>query len=138
MALFSQAGIADFNAKYTDSLGVLYLSATGRTDYHADGGDCVADVAVPFVSPWHDALDPVDTLLALPEAILDGDFNESIANDGLVRVRDARWGRFLGCVPGDHLDEVGQVFNGEPGGGNTWEYLNFYSQLIAYLRSQSL
>ena len=138
MYLFSQQGIAEFNSKYTDSPGVLYLSLTGRTDYDFGGDDCAPDQDLPFVSPWTDELDPADPLLSLTESILDGGFGELIANDGLVRARDARWGHFLGCVPADHLDEVGQIFSGDPGLGNQWEYLNFYAQVIAYLRSQEL
>jgi triacylglycerol lipase len=33
-----------------------------------------------------------------------GDF---IPNDGLVQVASAKWGTFRGCVPSDHIDEVG-------------------------------
>jgi triacylglycerol lipase len=138
MYLFSQQGIAEFNAKYTDSAGVIYLSVTGRSDYDGGGDDCVPDLDLPFVSPWNDELDPIDPLLSLTESILDGGFGEFIANDGLVRARDARWGQFLGCVPADHLDQVGQIFSGDPGLGNQWEYLNFYAQVIAYLRSKDL
>jgi hypothetical protein len=26
-----------------------------------------------------------------------------------VTVQSARWGTFIGCVPADHFDEVGQI-----------------------------
>jgi triacylglycerol lipase len=30
-------------------------------------------------------------------------------NDGLVQVASAKWGNFRGCVPADHIDEVGAL-----------------------------
>jgi triacylglycerol esterase/lipase EstA (alpha/beta hydrolase family) len=32
-------------------------------------------------------------------------------NDGLVSVRSAKWGEFLGVLPADHMDEVGHRFD---------------------------
>ncbi len=29
-------------------------------------------------------------------------------NDGMVTVENAKWGEFRGCIPADHLAEVGQ------------------------------
>jgi triacylglycerol lipase len=51
-------------------------------------------------------------------------------------VRDARWGRFLGCVPADHFDEIGQLFGDGPGWGNDFDHLLFYAELIEWLRAQ--
>lgn len=31
-----------------------------------------------------------------------------VPNDGMVAVKDAKWGNFQGCIVADHLDEVGQ------------------------------
>lgn len=39
-----------------------------------------------------------------------------MANDGLVTVDSARWGRFMGCLPADHLQEVGHLL------GATYEF----------------
>jgi triacylglycerol lipase len=35
-------------------------------------------------------------------------------NDGVVQVASAKWGTFRGCVPADHIDEVGAL------GATTW------------------
>ncbi|MCA9705853.1 MAG: alpha/beta fold hydrolase [Myxococcales bacterium] len=133
-------GIDVFNATYPDAPGVLYTSVTGRTGLHSGGEDCEPDSPPPplLISDWDDTLDTTDTLLLVPEAILsDGIFSQT-PNDGLVRVVDARWGEFLGCVPADHLDEVGQLLGDSPGLGNGWDHLAFYADLVAYLRARDL
>ncbi len=136
----SQPGITVFNATYTDAPGVLYVSVTGRTGLHA-GGEACEPTSVPpplLVGAFEGSLDTTDTLFLVPEAILsDGIFSQS-PNDALVRAADARWGEFLGCVPADHLDEVGQLLGDGPGLGNDWDHLQFYGDLVAYVRSRGL
>lgn len=133
---FSQPGIEAFNARYSDAPGVFYASFGGRTD-RADGGrDCMAEERPPFVAEFDDALDPVHPLLSLTETILDGGLADSIPNDGMVRARDSRWGRFWGCLPADHFDEIGQLFGQNPGDGNRWKYIDFYRAVIQRLRQE--
>lgn len=80
----------------------------------------------------------MDPLLDLTETILDGGLGDPYPNDGLVRVVDARHGAFWGCVPADHLDEIGQLFGDGPGAGNDWDHRDFYVALVAHLRSEGL
>ena len=129
--LFSKAGIAAFNAKYPDSPGVFYASIAGRSVYHPFDNDCAGDLSLQFITQWDKTLDPVDPLLAATSLILG-----SSANDGLVRDKDAHWGEFWGCVPADHLDEIGQLFGDGPGFGNDWDHLKFYSVLVQYIRQR--
>jgi triacylglycerol lipase len=131
---FAQPGITAFNTKYPDSAGVFYASIAGRSSLHPDGGDCTGDVAVPFVQSWKSTLDPLNSLFYVFAPILSGSSN--IVNDGLVRAKDAKWGEYWGCLPADHVDEVGQILGQSPGLGNGWKYLDFYTQLIGYLRAQ--
>lgn len=133
--LFSQPGSAEFNAKHPDAPGVFYASVTGRTAKSLGGADCAPDVPQQFVSSWDAAADPTDPLLSLSETILHDGTNK-IPNDGLVRVNDARWGIFWGCIPADHLDEVGQLLGDGAGSGNQWNYLDFYTELVARIRAQ--
>lgn len=130
---FSSAGIAEFNQRYPDAPGVFYASVAGRSARAEGGDDCREDVTVPFVTPWITTLDPLNPLLKLTGVVLRG--TDGITHDGLVRARDARWGQFWGCIPADHMDEVGQILGQGPGAGNDWGYLEFYSELVAYLRS---
>lgn len=132
---FSQQGIADFNATYTDQPGIWYASVAGRSDRHAGGPDCA--VATPnFITAANGELDPIDPLFLVSEAILDGTIGESFPNDGLVRARDAKWGEFLGCVPADHFDMIGQLLGDSPGAFNDWSYLAFYRDLVHLVRQR--
>lgn len=133
---FSTPGIEEFNAMYPDDPSVAYYSLTGRTDLHDGGSDCDATDIPPFVSRYRRELDPVDLLLDIPEQIVDGGLGESEPNDGLVTVNSARWGRFLGCVPADHLDEVGQLLGDSPGLGNGFDYQMLFTDLVAFLRAE--
>ena len=55
------------------------------------------------------------------------------ANDGLVAVPSARWGRFLGCVPADHFDEVGQIAEVAPDLISGFFHRDLYRNLVAML-----
>lgn len=134
--LFSQPGINEFNASHPNQPGVYYASVTGRSDNHDGGSECTPDVPQSFISAWDSEMDPIDAALSISEGITDGGIGKSDPNDGLVRVKDARWGIFWGCIPADHLDQVGQLFGDKPGLSNSWNHLDFYTQLVERIRLQ--
>lgn len=125
-----------FNAKYGDGFGVKYFSIAGRTARHPGGSDCVAPDAPDFIKAWDKTLDPTEPLLSVTQALLAG--LDGAPNDGMVRVRDAHWGTFLGCIPADHLDEVGHLFGDSPGSGNDWKWLDFYTSLVKLVRARGM
>jgi triacylglycerol lipase len=131
--LFSSPGIAAFNAAYPDAPGVFHASITGRTDHSLGGVACVPDVEPAFMTANASDDDPTDPFFYLTETLIDGD--GSIPNDGLVRVVDARHGEFWGCIPADHLDEVGHLLGDGPGLGNDFDHHAFFVGLVAHLRS---
>jgi len=135
---FSEDGWKAFNAKYVDQAGVYYASVAGRTDYHSGGSDCVTSTAPPWISDYDNELDPVDPLFDISEMILDGGIGNPYPNDGLLRVKDAKWGVFLGCLPADHLDLIGQLFGDQPGLFNDFDYKQFYVDLVGHIRDQGL
>jgi triacylglycerol esterase/lipase EstA (alpha/beta hydrolase family) len=55
-------------------------------------------------------------------------------NDGLVSVASARHGTFLGTIPADHLDEVGQLLGSTALGFN---HKTFYSELARFVTNPS-
>lgn len=55
-------------------------------------------------------------------------------NDGLVTVASSRHGTFLGTIPADHLDEVGQILGTTAIGFN---HKTFYSRLARFVTSSS-
>jgi triacylglycerol lipase len=48
-----------------------------------------------------------------PIALVVAHGGELLPNDGLVEVASAKWGTFRGCVPADHIDEVGALPHGK-------------------------
>jgi triacylglycerol lipase len=54
-------------------------------------------------------------------------------NDGMVTVESAKWGKFMGCIPADHLDEVGQPKHswGNPLTG--FNHIEFYRKIASSL-----
>jgi triacylglycerol lipase len=138
LELFSQPGITAFNAAYPDAAGVLYASLAGRSDYHPGGSPCDAPSAPNFVKLWKNELDPIDPLFSVAEGIVDGGLFSADPNDGLVRVVDAKRGLFLGCVPADHMDQVGHLLGDGPGFGNSFDHKQMFRELVAWVRAQGL
>lgn len=131
---FATATMKDFNAKYPNAFGIPYWSIAGRTNYKpASVDDCKPDVAVNLVSRWNSYVDPTDPLLSLFETVNEG-FDGHV-NDGMVGAHEAHWGTFLGCVPADHLDEMGQLLGDAPGGMNKFDHLAFYEDVVKFVRS---
>jgi triacylglycerol lipase len=131
------AEAAAFNERYPDAPGIPYWSIGGRSDLHFGGSRCDVDMP-PFIAAWTGTIDPIDTSMIVTEEVLDGPGLFPEPNDGLVTVESSTWGTFLGCVPADHFDEMGQLLGDSPGFGNDWDYLQFYADLIAWLRQQGL
>lgn len=57
-------------------------------------------------------------------------------NDGMVTVASAKWGRFQGCIPADHLGEVGQVKRGGADPNTGFDAVRFYRNLAFDLAAQ--
>ncbi|MCA9564136.1 MAG: hypothetical protein KC561_11640, partial [Myxococcales bacterium] len=108
--LTSEFMMNEFNPANPDDPRVAYYSYSGHTCPIVDtecqsawGGETVS----PLLALTHRAL----TLLGEPN------------NDGLVSQDSARWGEYLGEIPGDHLDEVGQILVGT---GNDERHIRFF------------
>lgn len=123
-----------FNEEITDQPSVFYASITGRTGKRSGRHFCNRDGAPPFLAKWHGERDPVDPVLSLTNDVLEGPGEPPRTNDGLVRVEHAKWGQFLGCIPADHLDEIGQLVGDDPGAGNDFDHIEFYRDLVDYLQ----
>ncbi len=133
----SSSGMEEFNERTPDSPEVAYYSVAGRTDHHYGLLACRSDGRSPeFVSRWSAYQDAVDPLLAISEAVIDGGLIDTKPNDGLVRVEDAKHGRFLGCIPADHLDEIGHLLGDRAGLLNPFDHQAFYRGAVEFLRSE--
>lgn len=135
---FSSAGIAEFNATYPDVPGMPYFSVAGRSSSAVVRGACLAGEMPELIERWNIYLDPLDPLFSIPGAIVAERLIGSEVHDGLVAADSARWGRFLGCIPADHMDEVGHLLGDSPGLFNGFDHLAFYRDLVAFLRAEGL
>jgi triacylglycerol lipase len=129
MTEMSSANMTAFNLLYPDVPGLAYFSWAGRSSSgmadhdHADA-DCIGMLANPQRN------DVVRVELALTYQIDGGD---GVANDGLVTVDSAKWGTFMGCLPADHLDEVGMFFADGPDAYSGFDHVVFFTQVAQAL-----
>jgi triacylglycerol lipase len=77
----------------------------------------------------HDPISSVQLTASAP-IVGKGLGNAAKPNDGMVTVESAKWGDFKGCIPADHMDEVGQ-HNGD--GAHRWsrfDHIRFYRRVV--------
>jgi triacylglycerol lipase len=132
----STEGATAFNVSYPDLPEVRYYSLTGRSSRSLATSECFAPKAPPFVTQYAGVKDPIEPLLFPIAQLLNESLIDPIPNDGMVQVASAKWGTWLGCIPADHMDEVGQLLGDRPGIGNSFDHLAFYRDLAAFLVSQ--
>lgn len=105
----------EFNRIHVDDPRVEYYSWMGET--------CVAGIGC------QDAVDPLLLFSYETISLIAG------ANDGLVPESSAVWGEYLGLVPADHIDEIGQI------GGLTdpaYDHIEFFRENARMLRDKAL
>jgi triacylglycerol lipase len=123
-----------FNEAHPDPDGVPIFSVAGVSNLLSiDQPECEGGLW-----DFEDRVDPVDPIFAATGAYLsntDGGWVlDPSPNDGLVSVASARWGTFLGCFAGDHLDEIGQLVDLTPGLFSGFDHRRFYLRLLAHVR----
>ena len=136
LAQFETGRMTDFNARFPDQPGVAYFSVAGRSALRREASACEVPGRPPFITDFDTVVDPINPLLSTTQALISPNPFDPVANDGLVPVESAKWGTFLGCIPADHLDEVGQIGGVPPGLINRWRHKPFYEALVRYLRSR--
>ena len=57
-------------------------------------------------------------------------------NDGMATVESSKWGRFKGCIPADHLDEVGQPKHEGPNVHGGFDHIVFYRDIASSLDAE--
>ncbi len=101
----SEANSPAFNAANPDDARVAYQSWAGVSSVL--GIKRGADVAAcgTILGDYRTADMMNATLVPMAAAVAHG--FELRPNDGMATVAGAKWGKFRGCIPADHLDEVG-------------------------------
>lgn len=136
LAQLTTPAMQRWNATHPDDARVRYYSVAGRSVGRIASAECAG-------SAWGNSsrIDLLDPLLALPEGVFAIYSDNPLVprvNDGLVTVQSAKWGKFLGCVPADHLDEVGQIGHLFPDLISGFSHKELYRKIIAELRKDGL
>ncbi len=93
--------LADRFAKAPVTPDVAWFSYGGRAGLTASGSPDCDGAALP--NPQ--AKTPISASMLAGWTALGG--FDGVANDGLVTVKSAKFGEFRGCVPADHMQEIG-------------------------------
>jgi len=137
----SEANAPAFNRANPDQPGVYYQSYAGVS--RAIGGPRMADAQAEVLDAcdgmYFGAIRRADFMapqLTLGSVAV-GRFTD-VPQDGMVTVENAKWGRFRGCVPADHLDEVGQVKDDRPDVYTKFDHIAFYRVVASDLARRGL
>jgi triacylglycerol esterase/lipase EstA (alpha/beta hydrolase family) len=87
--------MAEFNLEVLDVPGVYYSSWSGRS--------CAA---LDLLCQAENSGEIIDPIFAIPFQFMSQAEGE---NDGITGVLSCQWGEWMGTVPADHMDEVGQI-----------------------------
>lgn len=138
-----------FNASITDADGVLYQSWAGysrpfgaasaahdaqlaKLCTTADGATGLAYVAGS--GGGHDFM----ALALVPFANIAAAGDASVPSDGLATVASAKWGTFKGCVPADHMEQLGQHSLPDVNVRTGFDVARFYANVAGDLAEQGL
>lgn len=137
----SEANAPAFNRANPDQPGVYYQSYAGVS--RAIGGPRTAGAQAEVLDACDGAYfgdvrraDFMAVQLSLGSFAV-GHFTD-VPQDGMVTVENAKWGRFRGCIPADHLDEVGQVRDDRPDVYTKFDHIAFYRVVASDLARRGL
>ena len=126
----SADGVAAFNAANPDPPEVEIFSIAGVSNFQRADRYCA-------LSRWGrlHRVDATDPLLYPTAAVLSGlDLFDPTPNDGMLPTQSMIWGTFLGCIPADHFDEIGQIGDLIPNLVSGFDHVEFYRRLVSHLR----
>jgi triacylglycerol lipase len=131
----SEAYAPIFNEAKQDDARVYYQSWAGVSNVFGIPNDKDGPACGGVWWGGKRRIDRMDARLVLSSPIIAHGF-ELRPNDGLVTVESAKWGEFRGCLPADHLDEIGS--GGESGvhQDSGFDHVRFYRVLAFELAAK--
>lgn len=130
-----------FNETIVDADGIYYQSYAGFSAPYgvpAPGQDellrelCeTEEVGLHYFLGHHDHM--ATTLIPSSEIVADDGSGRSLPNDGLAPVGSARWGRFRGCIPADHMEQLGQYRLPAVNVRTGFDVARFYAEIASEL-----
>lgn len=132
----AESNIGAFNEANQDDERVLYQSWAGASSV-TGLRNRDTDSACEDRSLIHDGTyDRMHALLWAAVPIVAGVRVDP--NDGMALVESMKWGEFQGCIPADHIDQVGPI-GGEAGDRNTgFNHVDFYRHIAYDLAAKGL
>ncbi|MBI5535252.1 MAG: triacylglycerol lipase [Deltaproteobacteria bacterium] len=131
-AMTEDTMMTSFNPANIDSPEVKYFSYAGRSN----DSDGIPDCNGSWFPDDTSKVDHIDALLSLTGSYLKDHGEYGGVNDGIVAVRSARWGMFMGCFPADHFDEIGQVNKTGPNPESGFDHKAFYRTVVSRIRER--
>lgn len=122
---------AEFNELCPNAPQVRYQSYAGVSSAKGRPEDAEAALNVcnqQFLRHPQSA-DKLHLMLQVPAKFV---ASSDVPQDGMATVESAKWGHFRGCIPADHLDQVGQIFvedEERPLFGTGFDHIRFYRNL---------
>lgn len=128
----SSAQMVEFNAEHEDDARVYYQSWAGVSSALGIANSKDVDACQQQLIAHPGQADRMHISLLAGAAVL----AKGLAltpNDGMVTVESATWANFQGCIPADHLDEVGQVRKEGPDPHTGFDHIAFYRTIVSGL-----
>jgi triacylglycerol lipase len=136
----STNGAAKINRSYPDRADVFYQSWAGisytaarQSTAQKLQAQSACEGKILGTAGRNDWLDP--RMIGASE-ILAGASNA--ASDGLVPVTSAKWGQFNGCIPADHMDQVGRADDTNADRRTGFEHVRFFRNIAFGLAARGL
>jgi triacylglycerol lipase len=126
MQELSRPHMEQFNRETPDHPEVRYRSWAGRSVSNRLVRDVASEACDSGIHSNPSGRDIVDPLFVLVQPAVT---RAQGPNDGLVAVSSAKWGTFMGCVPADHLDEVGMLGDRAPQRFSGFSYLELFETI---------
>lgn len=125
LTALAESSAEGFNARNPDDARVYYQSWAGVSNVGAipnwkDYPTC--GYKVETYRYRRDVMDP----LLVPVAAIVAHGVSVLPNDGMATVESAKYGNFRGCIPADHLDEVGQIKDEAADRRTGFDHVRFY------------
>ena len=134
LTAMAERNAAAFNTANPDRAGVYYQSWAGVSSPSGVASAVNLSACEGKFLMHPDTMDKLGTLMpSLVWKIVGHGAGEP--NDGVTTVTSAKHGEFRGCIPADHMDEVGQVqdtYDTATG----WDHLRFYRNVAFELSAK--
>ncbi len=131
----SEASSGAFNDAHPDDSRVYYQSWAGVSSLLgvANSQD---DVACEGMRNTYEGRSAITSIALSAEQVFTSHGTDELPSDGMSTVASAKWGTFRGCIPADHLSEVGQKKKEGADSRTGFDHLLFYRTLAYDLASK--